>query len=257
MPRTFQDNYLLNPTANFGMADPSLRTPYVQQWNIGIQRDVRGFVLEARYIGNHGTKLLRAIDLNQININAGGFLQDFIRAQANGNLALTKTGVFNPAYDSTISGSQVLTVFPLMPGGGTLTNSTNRTLQQGAVADMAFNYQSTKANGPINFLPNPYAASLRYHDELLSNSTYNGAQFEFRTRDHHGLTSSKGTTPIRASLSDADSGSDNNNQGRYEPLMDNNNPKLEKARDPIRPDPRHEVQLCVPAAAGHRPHAEL
>jgi len=229
VPRTFQDNYNLSPTTNFGMADPSLRAPYVQQWNIGIQRDVKGFVVEARYIGNHGTKLLRAIDLNQININSGGFLADFLRAQSNGNLALAKSGVFNPAYDPTISGSQVLTVFPLMPSGGNLTNSTNRTyLQQGAVADMAFNYQSTKANGPINFMPNPYAASLRYMTNF-SNSTYNAAQIEVRTRDHHGLTFQGNYTYSKA-LSDADSGSDNNNQGRYEPLMDNNNPKLEKSR---------------------------
>ena len=229
VPRTFLDNYNLSPTTSFGMSDPNLRAPYVQQWNIGIQRELKDFVVEARYIGNHGTKLLRAIDLNQININAGGFLPDFLRAQSNGNLALSKTGVFNPAYDATISGSQVLTVFPLMPSGGNLTNSTNRTyLQQGAVADMAYNYQSTKANGPINFFPNPYAASLRYMTNF-SNSTYNGAQFEVRTRESHGLTFQGNYTYSKA-LSDADSGSDNNNQGRYEPLMDNNNPKLERSR---------------------------
>jgi hypothetical protein len=205
VPRTFQDNYNLSPTTNFGMSDPNLRAPYVQQWNIGIQHELKGFIVEARYIGNHGTKLLRAIDLNQININSGGFLADFLRAQSNGNLALAKTGVFNPAYDATIAGSQVLTVFPLMPSGGNLTNSTNRTfIQQGAVADMAFNYQSTKANGPINFMPNPYAASLRYMTNF-SNSTYNGLQLEFRTRDHHGLTFQGNYTYSRA-LSDADRG---------------------------------------------------
>src|SRR5262249_39143328 len=98
VPRTFLDNYNLNPTTNFGMADPNLRSPYVQQWNLGIQRQLKGFVVEARYVGNHGTKLFRALDYNQININANGFLADFIRAQSNGNLALAKTGVFNPAY---------------------------------------------------------------------------------------------------------------------------------------------------------------
>ena len=232
VPRTFLDNYNLSPTTNFGMADPNLRSPYVQQWTLGIQRELKGFIVEARYVGNHGTKLLRAIDLNQININAGGFLQDFLRAQSNGNLALAKTGVFNPAYDPTIAGSQVLTVFPLMPSGGNLTNATNRTyLQQGAVADMAFNYQSTKANGPINFMPNPYAASLRMMTNY-SNSTYNGAQFELRSRDYHGLNFQGGYTYSKV-LSDANSGSDNNNQGRYEALMDNNNPRLDRARAPF------------------------
>jgi hypothetical protein len=229
VPRQFSDNYNLSPTTSFGMPDPNLRSPYVQQWNFGIQHEVKNFVVELRYVGNHGTKLLRAIDLNQININADGFLGDFLRAQSNGNLALSKTGVFNPAYDPTISGSQQLTVFPTMPNGGNLTNSTNRTyLQQGAVADMAYNYQSTKVNGPVNFFQNPYATSLRLMTNF-SNSDYNGLQFEMRSREWHGLTFQGNYTYSKA-LSDADSGSDNNNQGRFEPLMDNNNPKLEKAR---------------------------
>jgi hypothetical protein len=229
VPRTFQDNYNLSPTTNFGMADPNLRSPYVTQWNIGIQHDFKGFTLEGRYIGNHGTKLLRALDFNQVNINAGGFLQDFLRAQSNGNLALKATNVFDPSYNPNIAGSQVLTVFPLMPNGGNLTNATNRTfIQQGAVADMAFNYQSTKANGPINFMPNPYAASLRMMTNY-SNSSYNGLQLEIRTREHHGLTF-QGSYTFSKTLSDAAAGSDNNNQGRFEPLLDNNNPKLAKAR---------------------------
>ena len=232
VPRTFLDNYNLSATTNFGMADPNLRSPYVQQWNIGIQREMRGFVVDLRYVGNHGTKLLRGVDLNQVNINAGGFLADFLRAQQNGNLTLAQTGVFNAAYNSAIAGSQVLTVFPLMPSGGNLSNSTNRTfLQQGAVADMAFNYQSTKANGPINFMPNPYAASLRMMTNY-SNSSYNGLQVEVRTRDLHGLTF-QGSYAYSKVLSDANSGSNNNNQGRFEAFMDNNNPKLDRARAPF------------------------
>ncbi|HUI53564.1 MAG TPA: TonB-dependent receptor [Bryobacteraceae bacterium] len=229
VPRTFQQNYNLSPTTNFGVADPNLRAPYVQQWNIGIQRELKSIVVEASYVGNHGTKLLRALDYNQININAGGFLADFLRAQQNGNLALAATGNFVPTYNANIPGSQQLTVFPLMPNGGSLTNSTNiNYIRQGAVADMAYNYQSTKANGPINFFPNPYAASLRLMTNY-SNSTYNGLQLQTRSRDYHGLLF-QGSYTFSKALSDASSGSDNNNQGRVEPMLDNNNPKLEKAR---------------------------
>src|SRR5262249_26620909 len=35
VPRTFLDNYNLSPTSNFAIPDPNLRSPYVQQWNIG------------------------------------------------------------------------------------------------------------------------------------------------------------------------------------------------------------------------------
>jgi hypothetical protein len=252
VPRTFQSNYALSTTTSFGMADPNLRSPYVQQWNLGIQHEFKSIYLEARYVGNHATKLLRALDLNQININADGFLPDFLRAQQNGNLALARTGTFNPAYDPTIPGSQVLTVFPQMPNGGNLTNATNRTyLQQGAVADMAFNYQSTSANGPVNFMPNPYAASLRYMTNF-SNSTYNGLQLEARTREHHGLTLYANYTFSKV-LSDAVSGSDNNNQGRYEPLMDNNNPDLAKSRAlfDINQVERFNFVYRVPIGEGH------
>jgi hypothetical protein len=93
---------------------------------------------------------------------------------------------------------------------------------------MAFNYQSTKTNGPINFMPNPLAASLRMMTNY-SNSTYNGLQLEFRTREHKGLTF-QGNYTYSKVLTDAVSGSDNNNVGRYEPFIDSSNPKLDKAR---------------------------
>jgi hypothetical protein len=253
VPRTFLDNYNLSPTTNFGMPDPNLRSPYVQQWNIGIERDVKGFVIDLRYVGNHGTKLLRALDYNQININAGGFLADFQRAQSNGNLALKATGVFDPSYNANIAGSQVLTVFPLLPSGGSLTNASNRTnIQQGNVADLAWTYQSTKANGPINFFPNPNAASLRMMTNY-SNSSYNGLQIDVRTREHKGLTLFGNYTYSKV-MSDAVSGVDNNNQGRYEPLMDNNNPGLERARAPF--DLTHVMKFNyvyrLPFGDGHR-----
>jgi hypothetical protein len=46
--------------------DPKLRTPYVQQYNIGVQWEfMSNTVLEVGYVGNKGTKLLQVIGLNQ------------------------------------------------------------------------------------------------------------------------------------------------------------------------------------------------
>jgi hypothetical protein len=252
VPRTFLDNYNLSTTSNFAMPDPNLRSPYVQQWNLSVEHDFKGFLLDVRYVGNHGTKLLRALDFNQININAGGFLADFQRAQSNGFIAQKATGVFDPAYNPNLPGSQVLTVFPTLPSGGSLTNATNRTtIQQGAVADLAYTYQSTKANGPINFFPNPNAASLRMMTNY-SNSTYNALQVDVRTRERHGLTLFGNYTYSKV-LSDAVSGVDNNNQGRYEPMIDNNNPGLERARAPF--DLTHVMKFnfvyTLPMGDGH------
>jgi hypothetical protein len=45
-----------------GLIDPNFRIPYVQQWSGGVQHEAAGFLLDLRYIGNHGTKLLRLDD---------------------------------------------------------------------------------------------------------------------------------------------------------------------------------------------------
>jgi hypothetical protein len=43
-----------------------LRTPYIQQWNLGAQYEVTGnFLVEVRYVGSKGTKLLQAISFTQ------------------------------------------------------------------------------------------------------------------------------------------------------------------------------------------------
>ncbi len=46
--------------------DPNLETPYVQQYNIGVQWEFfKNTVLELGYIGNKGTHLLQTINMNQ------------------------------------------------------------------------------------------------------------------------------------------------------------------------------------------------
>ena len=73
-----------DPASALFTIDPDLRTPYVQQWNIGIQREIlRDTVAEVRYVGNRGVKLTRGIDLNQQRIFSGGFFDDFQRARFN------------------------------------------------------------------------------------------------------------------------------------------------------------------------------
>jgi hypothetical protein len=53
-------------TFEFRAIDRDLRTPYVQQWNLGFQYEVaRNLLFEARYVGTKGTKLLQALAFNQ------------------------------------------------------------------------------------------------------------------------------------------------------------------------------------------------
>ncbi len=217
--------YANNPFNILGLVDPNLRAPYVQQYSIGIQREFKGTVYEARYVGNHVVGAYREFDVNQININTSGFLQDFVRAQNNGNLSQSRTGVFNPAYNAAIPGSQPLTVFPQLVAGGLLSNGDVRNLiQTGQVADLGYFYQTNGLNGNVSFFPNPNAIGA---DMLTnySNSTYNSLQLEARHRMRSGLSLEANYTFSKV-LSDADGDS----QTRFQNFLDVNNPKLDRAR---------------------------
>ena len=53
-------------TFEFRAIDRDLRTPYIQQWNFGVQHEVvKDLMIEARYAGTKGTKLLQGIAFNQ------------------------------------------------------------------------------------------------------------------------------------------------------------------------------------------------
>jgi hypothetical protein len=74
---------------------PEMHTPYVQNWTLGIQRELRpGTVVEARYVGNKTTHTWRTYALHETNIFENGFLQEFRNAQR--NLAINEAaGVSN------------------------------------------------------------------------------------------------------------------------------------------------------------------
>jgi len=250
VPRTFQDNNLLNSSSNFAIPDPNLRAPYVQQWNFGVQHQWRGVVFDMRYVGNHGVKLLRGIDHNQVIVSPE-FLADFRRAQSNGNLARAATGVFNPAFNAAIPGSQQLTFFPLLPSGGQLTNTTIRTLiDQGQPGELASTYQTQRQNMPFNFFPNPLALSTNILTNY-SHSQYNALQMEARGR-LRDLTFQVNYTWSKV-LSDAASGSENAFQNRNEAFLDFANQGIERARAPF--DLTHVIKgnfvYQLPAGQGH------
>ncbi|MCU1262650.1 MAG: TonB-dependent receptor, partial [Bryobacterales bacterium] len=228
IPRTTADNYALDSTNAVALPDPNLVTPYVQQWNVGIQQQIKGFVVDVRYVGNHGTKLFRSIDYNQVIIRQNGFLADFLRAQNNGALAAAAGKGFNPVYNPAIAGSQQLTVFPHLTNGGFLSNSTVRNdIQTGQVGGLAELYAVDALNGSVQFFQNPNALGA----DLLtnySNSTYNGLQMDVSHRFANGL-SAQANYVFSKVLSDAAG----DGQTRFEPFLDINNAKLEKSRAPF------------------------
>jgi outer membrane receptor protein involved in Fe transport len=55
-----------SPLTNYFGVDPKIRTPYVQNWNVNIQRQIVNKVMfQLGYVGSKGTKLFRFQDFNQ------------------------------------------------------------------------------------------------------------------------------------------------------------------------------------------------
>src|SRR5215472_10299878 len=79
--------------------DPNLRTPRVQSWSAGIQREFgHDTVLEIRYVANHATGLWRQDNLNEVNIFENGFLNEF-------NSAVNNLSIFTAANPNCGKGS--------------------------------------------------------------------------------------------------------------------------------------------------------
>lgn len=225
IPTTTLDQYNLNPNSPpvEAMIDPNLRTPYVEQWTASVQHDFKGWIVEGRYVANHAVKMLREIDMNQIQINYPDFLADFKRARSNMFLANAAGKGFTAAYDPTIAGSQPLTVLPgLYPTA--LTNSTlAANIRAGEIGSYAQNIQSLKPYpSGYSFFPNPY---LLYSAVMtnISNSSYQSAQLEVRHRIRNGMQFQANYTFGKA-LTDA------LGLRGLDAQLDNANPRIERAR---------------------------
>ena len=80
---------LTDRNQTIGVYDSNLRTGYVQNWNLSVQRELPGKMsLDVRYSGSKGTKLVRQIDINEANIFESGVLDAFLVTQAGGNSPL-------------------------------------------------------------------------------------------------------------------------------------------------------------------------
>lgn len=68
----------------FATVNPSLTTPYVENWTFGIEKKFgNNWAVDVNYIGNHSVHNYMLYDLNEVNIFGNGFLPDFKNAQLN------------------------------------------------------------------------------------------------------------------------------------------------------------------------------
>jgi len=178
-------------------ADSGLKQPYVQNWNASLGREiVRGLLLDVRFVGSKGTKLLRGTNINENNIFENGILNAFQTTEAGGNSPLLNqifnglnvpgVGVVN---GSTITGSQAMrtnsTLYAYLLNnnvGGFANFIGYNTFVTGIRGGLLKN-----AGLPANFVVvNPQFGS-DYLIGNFSNSTYNSLQIEVNKRFSHGF----------------------------------------------------------------------
>ena len=105
-------------TWNYGWGgagfDPHINQPYVQEWNLGIQRQLgHSNVLEVRYLGHHSVHQWIQVDPNEVNIFENGFLKQFQAAQANLKACMANpTCAANPTFQNQgLPGQVALPIF--------------------------------------------------------------------------------------------------------------------------------------------------
>ena len=228
-PLTYSSINALAPGQNVAfLIDPKLQVPRVDEYNIGIQRNLGSkAAIEIRYVGNRSKELIRVIDYNQIDIRNNGFLADYNRARS--NFLLTGNAACTTAQNA---GCQALTVFPNLVGGGSLNSSAVRNLLlNGSVADLARRYVTTQTNGSVQFLPNPNIGIL----DLLGNlgrSNYNALQVEFRRRFADGFLLQANYTfqKTLTDISPGNPGLSSESQTRVAAYLDNANKNIDYGR---------------------------
>lgn len=203
VPITDRQNLLANSGNGLWTFDPNLVTPYVQQWNIGFEREIfKDTALEIRYVGNHAVKVWRAVDYNEVNIFENGFLPEFINAQK--NLAARGGTSFAPGCAGCVPLPIFDRFFGLTAGGtavaagsayasSTFIGNLNTNNVGTLASTLAFNttYRANRENATVGlpanfFVANPNAAFAR----VLSNdafSNYNALEVELRRRFSNGL----------------------------------------------------------------------
>jgi hypothetical protein len=204
MPITDRANNVLNPNNSLWAIDPNLRTPYVQQWSFGYEREILpNTAFEVRYSANHAIKVYRAVDFNEVNIFENGFLQEFLRAQS--NLAINTANGTPNSFDNLFPGlgTVPLSIFSRFFATGvsaangfqntTFISNLNNNNVAGIASTLAFSniYRASRelaANGiPANFFvanPNALGSRLLTNDSM---SNYHSLQVELRRRFTGGL----------------------------------------------------------------------
>ena len=159
--------FALNGGNGLYYMNPNLVSPYVQNWTIGIQRQLPAHtLLEVRYVGNKSTHVWHEQNVEETNIFENGFLGQFQAAQNNLAIAnhisvaqlesipsptltvksFANTGlpgqVATPIFDTAFGGNG--SNGPLGASSGYANSTFITNLEQGAAATLAGSLASTR-----------------------------------------------------------------------------------------------------------------
>jgi len=168
--------------------DNHLRTPYTQNWNLTVQRDLPGGVtFDVRYVGTKGTKLIRTVNVNEVNIFENGILNAFKTTQTGGTAPLLDR-LFGQ-FSGRASGSAFVRSF----------STTRGYLANNDVGDFADFINAATVGDERGALPrlagfpenwivvNPQFAASEFTGNL-ANSTYHALQLNANKRFGKGWT---------------------------------------------------------------------
>ena len=224
----FQPIGFTDRTKGIEAFDDSFVSPYVQNWNLEIQRSLSSSLSVAvRYIGSKGTKLEGEVATNEVNIFENGILEAFNVTRSGGNaplfdrmmmnLNVPGTGVVN---GTSLTGSQAFRISTatraFIANGDVgsfaayLNNTTNFTNAAGGIVRNAGLPENLITGNPQFNTGNPGTTTLPGNATFITNiadSTYHSMQLEMNKRLSKGFTSQTSYTWSKSlGISDEDGG---------------------------------------------------
>ncbi len=211
--------------------DPNLRTPFVNQWNFSIQRQIfKDTVLELAYVGNKGTHMFRMMNANQVTLTPQ-FVDSFRAAQR--GVRTGPVGALLDTYGATLP-SSITTNFANNDLGGFVT-----AIDTGVLNNVVGGRLVAAGLGQ-GYFRNPQftVAALGCS---CTDSSYNALQVSLNRRFSHGVMFMSNYTWGK-SLDDISDDTNGAGQGLLTPT-DSNNRRLDRGRSDY--DIRHQFRAGV------------
>lgn len=254
VPQSQYKNFLASFSSTGGSGiyaiDPNLKSPYVQQWSFGIQRELSpAMALEVRYVGNHATGMYRGNDMSQPDVTPA-LLAEFQQAATNLSIctanraACTGSATGTPRFDNRgLAGQGPLPVLERINFPTSFYSSTTFTnpflagqqapgqfwfLVSNNCTQQFLTGAGCKGLGalPANFfLANPLTAFDRTFTNGMS-SSYNALQTELRRRLARGLQFGANYTWSKVLSNSGITGS----QSELDPTLDFRQPRYSRTR---------------------------